>query len=296
MKVLAYVQESEDQRCFERLKEEGYQVVRTFEEETVRDYLEKAWTQVVILDLDVAEKDFVSQMRRKYTDDYIYLIGLIASDDDRLAQPCPELLVDEFIIKPVEPDELIARLAIVYRYMQTLTHIRTKSDSPEPLRDVLTGTFSRPAIEELLYTEINRAKRMRSSLSLALVEITNLEQVWNRYGREIVDRAMMQTALKIWSNVRPYDLIGRWDDHVFLVVLPETPLNGALTVVERIERNITNTPLTLSRQKATQLDVSIGVTAQRPSSPSSEQPLLDAVDRALQSARDDENKSVVVLS
>lgn len=296
MKVLAYVQEPEDQRCFERMKEEGYQVVRTFQEENFWDYLENAWGQVVILDLDVAENRFISQVRRNNTDDYIYLIGLIASDDDRLAQPFTELFVDEFLIKPVEPDELIARLATVNRYMQTLTHIRAKSDSPEPLRDMLTGTFSRPAIEELLYTEINRAKRMRSSLSLALVEITNLEQVWNRYGQEIVDRAMMQTALKIWSNVRPYDLIGRWEDHVFLVVLPETPLDGALTVVERIERNITSAPLTVTQQKVTKIDVSIAVMVQHPSSSSSEQALRDAVDRAVQRARNNESRSVVVLS
>ncbi len=292
MKVLTYVPELQAGRCFERLIAAGYQVVQAHDEKMAWEYLCEQWRPVLILDLDLVEPDFVASIRQEKEDVYVYVIGMASSDDAQLDLASSTLPVDEFLVKPVEPDELIARLAIVNRYMQTLTELRSKRRSPEPLRDVKTGTFSQPTIKELLYTEMSRAQRMRTRFSVALMEVSNLGKIRKQYGQKAVDRAMIQVALKVWASLRTYDLIGRWTENSFLLVFPETSLRGALTVAERISQKVGGIPLTFDKDTF-QLQINLGVASPNPSEPSSLQALLGFVNQAVTCARNDDRRSVV---
>ncbi|MEA3349534.1 MAG: diguanylate cyclase [Chloroflexota bacterium] len=281
MKILIVFPDTRSgRRLLARLEADGYDVVQTIDAKDASKHLQEELPQVVILDFDLAGADFVPKIRQNNINGYIYIIGMTSSSDVRSSSESSKLLVDEFIIKPVEPDELIARLAVVDRYITTLMNIRSREDAPEPLRDVVTGTFSQTTIEEMLEIEISRSKRMRSPFSLALIEICEIEALREHHGQEVVDSALAQVALKIWASVRTYDFVGRWGDNGFMLVLPETPIHGASIVANRVRRNVNSVPLSLAQEDSMRLNVNIGVVKYNPSSSVPLHDFIDSVDWA----------------
>ncbi len=97
-----------------------------------------------------------------------------------------------------------------------------------------TRTWNRNAIENILAREINRSKRARTPLSLAVAELDFMGFIRQTYGTHSADAVIQQAAGRVLGVVRPYDSVGYWGEGRFLIVLPGCRAEAAYTATEKL--------------------------------------------------------------
>ena len=127
--------------------------------------------------------------------------------------------------------------------------------------DQLTGTLNRQASLRILAEEIDRSIRHRHPLSVAIADIDHFKRVNDTYGHVAGDLVLRQIAQAMRANLRALDVVGRYGGEEFLLVLPETDLDGATTVAEKLRRLIGRTELTLADGTTLSATISIGLTS-----------------------------------
>ncbi len=104
--------------------------------------------------------------------------------------------------------------------------------------DTVTNVFTRGILQDLMTSEISRAERTDRSLALLMCDLNNFKQVNDRYGHLMGDYVLSQIATILKSCVRGSDYVVRYGGDEFLVLLPETDLEGAEIVRQRVHRKV----------------------------------------------------------
>lgn len=294
MKVLLLMSQSQNyQRIFERLVFEGYEIFQADSTEDAYSKVLEEQIQVVVIDYEKSSDEFVRMLRRLDKTDYIYVFFLLSKNQIILQNEGTETNADEYLVKPVEPDELVARLVVVDRYSQTLTEIRSRHENSDPIRDPITGAFSKSTLLELINTEISRCKRFKKTFILANLKLDDAVYIQETFGQDILHKAMSQVGLKIWATVRAYDLISCWSNFEFMLLLPETTLSGAVVVAERLQKNIGSVPLRLPDSRQLILSASVALVQYSQKEFSTREELVAEVENRLKKmSHSDGNKTV----
>jgi len=124
------------------------------------------------------------------------------------------------------------------------------------ITDKLTGLFNRSIIDTLVQVEIERAKRNNKPISILLFDIDHFKKINDTYGHDKGDYTLKTIAEIAKRILRKSDYIIRWGGEEFLVILPETDLDGAIKVAEKIRSNVEN----YNFKDIGKVTVSIGVT------------------------------------
>ncbi|MDY3199560.1 MAG: diguanylate cyclase [Arcobacter sp.] len=171
-----------------------------------------------------------------------------------------------------------------------ITKLKEKSNLLEyqASHDKLTGLFNRNRFDEIYSKEIKRAKRYNNDLSIILFDIDNFKNVNDTYGHQIGDEVLKEIAKLLLNNVRDLDICVRWGGEEFLILLPQTNLDGAKTVAEKIRTAIIKNSLT---DKNLQITASFGVLQMIDSD--DENSLISKVDKLLYLAKNS-GKNIVV--
>ncbi|MCO4764464.1 MAG: diguanylate cyclase [Myxococcales bacterium] len=135
---------------------------------------------------------------------------------------------------------LRTRLDVAQRVLTTRQELREcKAALRKQARtDALTGVASRAVVLESLDRELARAKRMETLVSIIVVDIDGLRRVNDAFGNAAGDAALRQTAQRLSTGVRRYDVVGRSDGEEFLVVLPGCTAEHARQLAARIRLEI----------------------------------------------------------
>ena len=181
-----------------------------------------------------------------------------------------------------------ALLAISIRNAQLFHDVRENS-----LRDGLTGCFNRTHALDVIATELRRARRSQAPVSLILFDLDRFKEVNDRYGHLCGDAVLAAVGAKMREVLRGSDLKCRYGGEEFLVLLPETPLDGAKRVAETLRRELADMPITW-KSEALGITASVGVTVALPSEIDSSA-LIGRADAALYRAKD-QGRNCVRLS
>ncbi len=157
------------------------------------------------------------------------------------------------------------------------------------LEDTLTGVANRRKFEEFLSREWERAKRLKRPLSLLMIDIDSFKKFNDRLGHLEGDRALKEVAQAIRRCVRDkMDLVARYGGEEFTVILPETDLNGAYKVAQRILRAVEDLNIKHPDSEVSdRLTVSVGVASLMPSDDSfNKEDLVKRADEALYRAKE----------
>lgn len=100
--------------------------------------------------------------------------------------------------------------------------------------DTLTGLFNRRKFNEILFYEINRYKRTQQSFGIILIDIDFFKKLNDTYGHITGDEVLVNTATLLKNSVRKIDKVTRWGGEEFLIICPETNLEGILHLAESI--------------------------------------------------------------
>jgi diguanylate cyclase (GGDEF)-like protein len=100
--------------------------------------------------------------------------------------------------------------------------------------DELTGSFNRRCIMRMLDDEIAHAGRNNNPCSVALIDLDWFKRINDAYGHPTGDEVLRTFAITIFANIRPIDKFGRYGGEEFLLVLPDTPDNDAVRILNRL--------------------------------------------------------------
>ncbi|WP_022940316.1 diguanylate cyclase [Psychromonas hadalis] len=147
------------------------------------------------------------------------------------------------------------------------------------ITDALTQIPNRLFINKSFNNEFARSKRYHSHFSLILMDIDNFKQVNDNYGHKVGDDILINIAIILKQNIRQLDLLGRWGGEEFLIICPETDLQQAKVVAEKIRELIEHFEFT----NIPQLTCSFGVALSR--SDDNKEALFQRADNALYDAK-----------
>ncbi|MEA3405342.1 MAG: diguanylate cyclase [Pseudomonadota bacterium] len=138
---------------------------------------------------------------------------------------------------------------------QQLTH-SNKSLEKLSETDYLTGCYNRSYIDRIMKQETLRTKRYDGSLSLILIDLDDFKKVNDTYGHLVGDEVLISTANWIQSTIRETDAFGRWGGEEFVLICPNTGLQQAENIAEKVRMGIAQHSFSHNIQQT----LSIGVT------------------------------------
>lgn len=103
-------------------------------------------------------------------------------------------------------------------------------------RDQLTNLFNRRKINETLHSEQERFIRYRTPFSIIMIDIDHFKYINDQFGHHAGDDVLKELTLRLSTNIRKTDILGRWGGEEFLLVCPETTLSQASILSEKIRR------------------------------------------------------------
>jgi diguanylate cyclase (GGDEF)-like protein len=162
--------------------------------------------------------------------------------------------------------------------------IRDQRLNDEVLRlaeeDYLTELTNRRKSTEVVATEIHRCQRYGGTLTVILMDIDRFKEINDSYGHEMGDRLIRETANLLRRTIRDSDSAGRWGGEEFLVVCPQTDLEGASALAEKLRSAYAGTEFPGGIRKT----ASFGVARYHPGD--SVEKLVGRADRAMYTAKE----------
>jgi diguanylate cyclase (GGDEF)-like protein/PAS domain S-box-containing protein len=148
------------------------------------------------------------------------------------------------------------------------------------ITDSLTNVFNRRHFFSLAQNEIERARRYNRDLSIILFDIDHFKSVNDSFGHLVGDQVLEMLASYCKSNLRSFDVIGRYGGEEFIVLLPETNLRRAAQIAERLRRQALAVHIP-TEHGSPSITISLGVAGIKPGQPATLDELINTADKAL---------------
>ncbi len=125
--------------------------------------------------------------------------------------------------------------------------------------DTLTGLFNRRKMRESIDNEVIRYQRDKKPFLIVITDIDHFKQFNDNYGHDCGDYVLQQVSLLMKDSLRKQDVVARWGGEEFLIMLPETEMEGGIQAIEKLRETLANT---LYEYKGNQFSVTMtfGVT------------------------------------
>ena len=268
----------------------GYQVLTAYDGDTACAKVVRDLPDIVLLDLKLPGKhgfEVCRQIRHTITDTYIPVIMVTAEDDLDSKIEGLEIGADDYIAKPFDTREIIARIKSMVRIKSLHDELRlAKNDLLElAVRDSLTSTYNRRYFLEILKLEIKKIRRYGGTLACLMLDVDEFKKINDSYGHPCGDKVLKRVADVMQDNLRSSDVVGRYGGDEFIAFLPNIQHTERLGVIcNRICTMIEQVPVQTSSGTHT-VTVSIGASVFDSSSMPDFEQIIEEVDAALYSAK-----------
>lgn len=223
---------------------------------------------------------------------------LVDQDEPDLMIKGLEMGVNDYLITPIEANEMIARVKTQIkrkRYQDALRSSYEESMSMAVM-DGLTKLYNRNYLDAHLANIVKQAQEKATPLSLMTLDIDHFKEINDKpgWGHHIGDEVLKQLAERILNNVRSTDLATRPGGEEFVVVMPNTNLEMAKTLAQRVHAGIGGSPFPISADPGNvAATVSIGLTQMNAENDTPET-LLKRADKALYEAKNRGRNQIIV--
>ena len=199
--------------------------VRTKDVSEIADY---ATLNPSLVILDMSKEDAQNTlMTKKFT------VPVLIKADDVLDLTLIRAEAYDYILTPVNNRELDIRIKNLIKVKDLKESINLVSTTDE-----LTGLFNRKYLHQRLEAELSRSKRYNISISCLLLDIDNFKVINDMYGYDTGDILLKKLSEIMTNHVRKEDILTRYGDEEFIILLPNTDEEHAYLFAERLRRDI----------------------------------------------------------
>ncbi|MFM2070896.1 MAG: hypothetical protein RLZZ623_1159 [Actinomycetota bacterium] len=234
----------------DQLEEEGYEVFQAIDGHAALVECATSRPDAILLDIEMPGLDGHQVLARLKADPelsdipVVFLTGRTSTDDMVAGLRAG---AHDYLKKPFEPAELLARIGGAVRMKRLQDELRLRNEELDQLSriDALTLAYNRRHIDEQLDRQSHTAKRHEQPLAILMLDIDHFKHVNDVEGHPAGDRVLREFANRLRSVVRLDDIIGRWGGEEFIVIAPQTEVDGALALGERLRAVVAAQPFDL---------------------------------------------------
>ena len=236
-----------------------------------------------------------SQLRSLPEGRNVPILVVVSDGERRKLNQALEMGVNDYLTRPVDKNELVARVRTQLRkkrYADRLRH-NVQLSLEMAITDQLTGLHNRRYMSRHLDTLIASARKSGKPVAFVIMDIDFFKSVNDTYGHDIGDEVLREFASRISANVRGIDLACRYGGEEFVVVMPDTDVPFACAVAERLRKSVESNAFAISRDPGTlNITVSIGIAGSEGNNDSADA-LLHRADQALYRAKREGRNRVI---
>jgi two-component system cell cycle response regulator len=237
-----------------------------------------------------------SQVRSLERTRSVPLLALSDADNNVQLMRGLEIGVNDYLLRPVDKNELLARSRTQIRRRRYTHFLRdsVQNSLEMAITDPLTGLHNRRYLEGHVGTLAEQAASRGKPLALMILDIDFFKSINDTYGHDAGDDVLREFATRIRKSIRGIDLAARYGGEEFVIVMPETDLHVAGIIAERLRRSIANEPFSIEKgTKRIEVTISVGISMlEKKSEPVAD--VLKRADQALYRAKHDGRNRVVV--
>ncbi|MCQ0990013.1 PleD family two-component system response regulator [Jiella marina] len=246
-RVVAYVEEAGEGRRLVRYLGSPAAVSIADKASTFFAAVRETNAEVVVIDLSARHCDplrLVSQLRSSDATRSIPILALAAADGEETAARALELGANDYVSRPVDRNELAARMKTQIRRKRYDDQLRRSVDETIELAvlDPLTKLHNRRFFDMHLQRAVERANGQRESFALIIADIDHFKRINDGFGHDAGDAVLREFARRLEASIRSTDLACRYGGEEFAVLMPAADAETAVAVAKRIGAEIRDTP------------------------------------------------------
>jgi len=261
-----------------RMHDSGFSVIEAEDAESGLTEIRQHHPRVVISDLVLPGLNgtgLCQEIRADTALDGTYIIMVTACPDRDVKNQVLSAGADDYLLKPYDGEELIARLGNGLRINKLQERLRHAA-----LTDGLTGLWNHSQFRQLLDREVARTRRYGGVASLLMLDLDHFKAINDTYGHETGNRVLQGMARHLLAMVRDTDVVARYGGEEFTVICPETPLQEAAQLADRIRQTIPER-VRVPNCDRLRVTASFGVSATNDARVTSVHDLVNVADQAL---------------
>ena len=191
------------------------------------------------------------------------ILAVVDPDDRGRLLKALDLGANDILPRPVDPEELAARARTQVRRKRYADFLRQKLDYSLEMAvtDALTGLHNRRYMAGQLADFVRGSNRGGGSVAVLMIDIDHFKAVNDGFGHDAGDEVLTEFAVRLATNVRAVDLPCRIGGEEFVVVMPDTRLEDALLIADRIRRDVAAAPFRVMGSEHLSVTASVGVAA-----------------------------------
>ena len=213
-----------------------------------------------------------------------YIILLTSLDQKADIVMGLEAGADDYLAKPFDPGELLARVDVGRRLVELQGRLdeARAALAHEAMHDPLTGVLNRRAFAGALSRELSRKRRYENVLAVGICDVDHFKQINDTYGHQTGDEALCGLVRLIERSLRGHDVLGRHGGDEFVLATEHRRIDGPGILYERLRTSVANRPIATS---AGDIPITISFGVKLAAEGDTEAGLLAAADRALYRAK-----------
>ena len=225
-----------------------------------------------LLIVNIAARGFdglrlIAQCRSDETTRHLPVLAVWEPTEKGRAVKALEIGANDLLSRPIDPEEMAARVRTLVRQKRYTDFLRHNLDHSLELAvtDPLTGLHNRRYMSGQLGALVRRAVQGGDPVSALLLDIDHFKRINDTFGHDVGDEVLREFAVRLATNVRAIDLACRLGGEEFVVIMPDSGLEGAARVAERLRVHISGSPFRVQgAEEPLTVTVSIGVAATLP--------------------------------
>ena len=279
------VEDSELQmRILERwVSKNGYAAIGASTAAIARSIIAKEKIDVVLLDWELPDGtgiELITEILNSSPTGWLPIIMVTSHTNPEKIKEAIEAGATDFIRKPAEEIELLARIFSALR-IKALQDLLLETSNHDPL----TGLYNRRYMDDRIDQELRRCKRYHRPFSLAMIDIDYFKKVNDTYGHEIGDNVLRLLASELKLNLRKSDIVSRYGGEEFVIALPETTIENAHFVLDKIRKQISEIFIPSDEGTEFKITFSGGIAACSESVPMNPTDMIKIADKNLYEAK-----------
>lgn len=288
------IDDNEEQaaRMISALGEDAHQVIHETDPEVALTRARQGEFDLILINMSIEAMDplrLCSSIRSFEETRLTPILAVVRHGDTRKLVRALDIGVNDYVTRPVDKNELTARVTTQLRRKRYVDQLRSsfQVSLEMAVTDQLTGLYNRRYLASHLSAMFDRAYWTGRPLSVMVLDIDHFKTVNDSHGHDVGDRVLREFAECVAGSIRGIDLACRYGGEEFLIAMPDTDLNFASVVAERLRQEIASQKFHLNGGRdELNVTVSIGLAStENGPEDDSAQKLIKRADEALYEAK-----------